>query len=205
MNRYRSRVRDWLGKRRPDVLTLQKIGLDEEFYEEEFLKVGYRSTYVGGQIRSQFACRRYHTEPPRSAAAESVRPRAEGREARIIRIPDRGHRRPVGLFGLFPYCEKGRVAWLNRLRDHVRDEAYHRRDSVLCGDFNVKFKADGPRGSGYTHKHEDALKELMSLGFSDLYRATYPDPTKHPAARAITPETTPKSLPGCIWLSRARA
>ena len=49
MNRYRSRVRDWLGKRRPDVLTLQKIGLDEEFYEEEFLKVGYRSTYVGGR------------------------------------------------------------------------------------------------------------------------------------------------------------
>ena len=41
-------------------------------------------------------------------------------------------------------------------------------------------EADGPRGSGYTHKHEDALKELMSLGFSDLYRATYPDPTKHP-------------------------
>ena len=49
MNRYRSRVRDWLEKRRPDVLTLQKIGLDEEFCEEEFLKVGYRSTFVGGR------------------------------------------------------------------------------------------------------------------------------------------------------------
>ena len=35
-----------------------------------------------------------------------------------------------------------RVAWLNRLRDHIRDRGYSSRDSLLCGDFNVM--ADGP-------------------------------------------------------------
>ena len=51
---------------------------------------------------------------------------------------------------------------------------------MLCGDFNVKFRSDGPRGSGYSQAHENALNERMSLGFCDLYRAADPDPRKYP-------------------------
>ena len=40
-----------------------------------------------------------------------------------------------------PYNENGRIEWLKRLGDHIRKERFHLRDSVLCGDFNVKFRA----------------------------------------------------------------
>ena len=70
-----------------------------------------------------------------------------------------------------------RVAWLNRLRDHVYNEGYHGRDSVLCGDFNVKFKADSPRRTGfYSQLEQDALEELLNPGFVDLYRFLHSDP-----------------------------
>ena len=192
MNKYRARVRDWLEKRRPDVLTLQKIGLNEEFCEKEFLEVGYWSKYVGGR------------SGPRSPVGVAIlshralpRPKVCARGLKGAKHGESGFL-TVDIGGLWvssvyvPYCEERRVAWLRRMRNHVRDEAYHRRDSVLCGDFNVKFKADGPRGSGYTHKHENALKELMSLGFSDLYRATYPDPTKHPGRTCDYSRINPK-------------
>ena len=71
-----------------------------------------------------------------------------------------------------------RVQWLNRLRDHVHQEGYARRDSVLCGDFNVKFRADGPRNGLYGQDDEDALQALLDLGFVDLYRKAHPDPEK---------------------------
>ena len=76
-----------------------------------------------------------------------------------------------------------RVAWLKRLRDHVRKEGYHRQDSLLCGDFNVKPKADGlplPERKLYSAEEQDVLEELLSLGFADLYRRAYPSAAEKP-------------------------
>ena len=179
MNAYRTKVRGWLGKRCPDLVTLQKIGLNEEFCESDFLKVGYKSTFLGNRVG------RY----PTGVAILSHRDR--GKPEELFRgLPGDGEKESdfltVEFGGLWvssvyvPYDPNGRNAWLDRLREHVRRERYHLRDCVLCGDFNVKFKADGPRGSGYAQEHEDALKELMDLGFCDLYRAQYPDPRKYP-------------------------
>ena len=72
-----------------------------------------------------------------------------------------------------------RVAWLNRLREHVRDKGYHRRDSLLCGDFNVK--ADGPPyGELFSEEERVALEELKGCWFVDAYRTVYPSAGERP-------------------------
>ena len=102
-----------------------------------------------------------------------------------ITIPDREHRPPLGLFDLCPLHKEGltpkqaiarRVEWLNRVRSHVEDNGYDRWDSVLCGDFNVKVKSDGPpTGDSYSERDQDALEELLSGGYCDLYRVAHPN------------------------------
>ena len=85
-----------------------------------------------------------------------------------------------------------RIEWLKRLREQVRRERYHLSDCALCEDFNVTFKADGPRGSSYTQEQEDPLRELMDLGFFDLYRAAYPDPGRFPGRTSSFSTNNPK-------------
>ena len=63
------------------------------------------------------------------------------------------------------------------------DQGYVRRDSLLCGDFNVKFRADEPdepREDLYPKAIEDALQELLELGFVDPYRRAHPNPKVQP-------------------------
>ena len=52
MNEYGTKVRDWLqegGPEPPDIVTLQKIGLNEEFPEEALHEVDYKSTFLGNR------------------------------------------------------------------------------------------------------------------------------------------------------------
>ena len=72
-----------------------------------------------------------------------------------------------------------RVAWLNRLRDHISTGGYLDHDSLLCGDFNVM--ADGPPWkSKYSESEWRVLDELLRLGFCDLYRKAHPCATENP-------------------------
>ena len=75
-----------------------------------------------------------------------------------------------------------RVAWLNRLRDHVQKEC-RSRDALLCGDFNVKAKSDGPLAKWekfYSPREQAALGALLDLGFVDAYRHVHRDPRENP-------------------------
>ena len=128
MNEYRTRVRDWLEDRRPDIVTLQKIGLNEEFPEETLHEVDYESRFLGNRS-GQY---------PTGVAVLSHRDL--GRPEVLFRgLPGDGKRESdfltVGIGGLWvssvyvPYDPEGRVAWLNRLRDHVSNEGYHLQDS----------------------------------------------------------------------------
>ena len=195
MNKYGTKVRDWLqdrGLRRPDIVTLQKIGLNEEFPKEELLEVGYESRCVGSRA-GQY---------PTGVAILSHR--SLGRPDVLFRgFPDDEEEvsdfLTVDLGGFWvssvyvPYPLQRRLAWLRRLRAHVRNEGYNRKDSVLCGDFNVKFRDDGPRGSGYGQAHEDELRALMNLGFRDFYRAAHPDVRNYPGHTSGTGERGPNS------------
>ena len=85
------------------------------------------------------------------------------------------------------------MAWLNRLRQHVYDKSYAHQSSLLCGDFNVKVKADGaPKGDRYSEQEQNVLEELMSLGFCDLYRHAHPNPEEKPGCTRGYSEKYPK-------------
>ena len=181
---YGSRLVNWLEDNRPHIVTLQKIGPSEHFPAEALGDLGYESQIVGG--RSQHLgvavmSRRGWGSPEFLFCGLSD---AAEREARFLTVEIGG----LWVSSVYaPYGPKGkqaidrRVEWLNRLRRHVHDKGYADRASLLCGDFNVKFKADGPRtGELYSQAEEDALMELLDLGFCDLYRKAHCNPRKNP-------------------------
>ena len=192
MNKYRSKVRDWLVRRRPHIVTVQKIGLNHEFREETLRKVGYESEFLGNRSGTYptgvaVLSRRELGEP--SVLHRGFQDDRE-RKSDFLTVNVGG----VWVSAVYVPNEKDRrIEWLRRLSEHVRKERYHLHDSVLCGDFNVKFKADGPRGSGYTQEHENELNELMDLGFCDLYRAAHPDPRKYPGRTSNFSTNNPKA------------
>ena len=147
---YGPRLCDWLRERCPDIVTLQKTG--SKLPAEDLRKMGYGNAvlasarpYLGVAVltrRDQWL--------KQDVQARDL-PGAEG-ESRFLTV-DIGGLRVSSVYAPFNPKSLGkraaierRIARLNRLRDHVDDQGYVRRDSLLCGDFNVKFRADGPRG-----------------------------------------------------------
>ena len=181
---HESRLRHWLKDRHPDIITLQKIGPSEDFPAETLREIGYESTLLGKRSRSDLGVAiliRCGLPQPK------VIPGAKQQEESRFLIVDIAGLRVSSVYAPFnPKSEnreraiKRRVAWLNRLQDHVKHYGYHNRDSLLCGDFNVKFKSDGPRQGLYSQDEEDALQKLLDLGFRDLYRCAHPDPKENP-------------------------
>ena len=189
---YRSRLLDWLRDSRPgpDIVTLQKIGAREHFPTDPLSDIGYESWPLWQKDRSDLGVavlsrRRLRGSQPKVLRCEL--PDGEQPESRFLTVEIGG----LWVSSVYaPYGPKElskkeaierRVEWLNRLRTHVHQEGYADRPSLLCGDFNVRFKADGrPKGNRYSQEEEDALKELLDLGFCDLYRNAHPDPCKKP-------------------------
>ena len=182
-----SKVLDWLQSGRPDIVTLQKTGRKEDFPSNALREIGYESRCLDWRSRSDPGIALLsHCDLPQPEVCVCELPGAKQQESRFM---------TVNIGGLWvssvyaPYSEgfppkaaiKRRVAWLDRLRDHVFDVGYHDRDSVLCGDFNVKVRADGPPTGGYySEAEQDALEELMRLGFTDIYRVAHPNPKEEP-------------------------
>lgn len=182
-----SRLCDWLKRRNPDIVTLQKIGSSEPFPKDRLCEFGYESwpldhsrNDLGVAILGQrnFLSRR-DVSPPKMRHCEL--PCDDLNESRFLTVSI-GNLWVSSVYA--PYGPKRlgeraaiekRVAWLNRLRDHINKEGYAHRDSLLCGDFNVM--ADGPPWKpGYSENEWRVLDELLRLGFFDLYRCAYSDP-----------------------------
>lgn len=183
---------DWLHRRRPDIVTLQKVGPAKHLPTVSLRDIGYES--------------KYHAEIPRSHLGIAVLSRRSLPSPHVLYrdLPDLYQSEcrfltveigglwvssvyaPYGPLNFDPNAPESkpeqavaqRVEWLRRLRDHVRDKDYANRDSVLCGDFNVKVRADGPfkwHDPHYSDKDRDAYEEVLSVGFVDLYRKAHPD------------------------------
>lgn len=183
-----SKLRDWMKRRRSDIVTVQKIGPGEPSVEEEFRKICYegwfryhKKNYLGVAILAHHDfLSRHDLSPPKVLDNE-----LPGDDQYESRFPNESRFLTVSIGNLWissvyaPYGpaslgEQGaierRVAWLNRLRAHVCGEGHDRW--MLCGDFNVK--ADGPPwGKFYSQGEKDALERLKNLGFCDLYRAKH--------------------------------
>ena len=190
VNTMRTRGDDvlrWLKKRCPVIATLQKIGSDRDFPTRALRDIGYESRYLGRKSASDLGVAILsHDSLPRPEVRFSQLPGAEKEEARFLTV-DIGELRISSVYA--PYRQglsarqatAQRVAWLNRLRDHLRDADYGGQVSVLCGDFNVMVRVDGPpRRPWYSESEQVALEKLMGLGFEDLYRAAHPDPKREP-------------------------
>ncbi len=177
MNNYGSKLCDWLEKRRPDIVTVQKIGLDEDFLEhkEELRKVGYNSRFRGDRVGKY----------PLGVAVLSRRNLPEPEEIPNV-LPCKGGKSrflAVSIGNLLvcavyvpPASNKDGPTfdWLNCLREHVCKEGFAQRKSLLCGDFNVPKIDDESNG-----KLKSALKELKGRRFLDLYREKNPNEKGH--------------------------
>lgn len=190
---YGPRLLDWLRARRsdrPDIVTLQKVGRSDCLPAAELGKLGYESWPLWKQDRSDLgvavlSLRQRSVPEPKVLSCEL--PGGEQRESRFLTVEIGGLwvssvYAPYGPESLGKEKAIGRrVEWLNRLRRHVHDKGYAAQASLLCGDFNVKLKDDGPRtGKLYSQAEEDALTELLDLGFCDVYRKVHSDRDEKP-------------------------
>ena len=172
------RLRDWLRKRRPDIVTLQKIGLERDFPARALREAGYESAFLGRRSASDLGVAVLGSR--RLEARVRALPGAGERESRFLTADIGGLRvssvyAPYGPNGGSKQAVERRIAWLNRLYDRLRDEGRHRRDSLLCGDFNVRID-----DKSENRPLRDALEKLEDLGFCDLYRRAHPDREEDP-------------------------
>ena len=167
------RLLQWLKKRCPDIVTLQKIGRDQDFPTPALCEIGYMSEFLGKRNRSDLGVailsrRRMELLPGPKQAEES----------RCLTVAI-GGLCVSSVYAPFGPTIESRVAWLDDLRDYVNSVGYAREDSLLCGDFNVM--ADGPPWKkGYSPKEWRVLDELLSIGFCDLYRCAHSDSNDMP-------------------------
>ena len=175
MNTNRRKFICWLRKGCPDIITLQKIGQNAHFPTTALCKAGYTSKFLGSRSRSDLGVAILsHSRLPMPEVHFSHLPGAEQVESRFLTV-NIGGRWVSSIYAPCGPPIARTVDWLHRLRDHVYKEGYYRRDSLLCGDFNVT--ADGPPMNGQGRK---ALDELLRLGFVDLYRKAHPHPNENP-------------------------
>ena len=192
----RHRLRDWLTRRCPDIVTLQKIGPGGLFPENEVRNAGYRGCFlhhgenhlgVAVLVRRDFLNRRdlslSRVLYPELPDPDICQPRFPN-ESRFltVRIGDLWVSSVYAPYGPASLRKRKaierRVAWLNRLRNNIRIAGRDRW--ILCGDFNVKPDGRPPWKGYYSQDEKDALEELKRLGLCDLYRKAHPHPEEKP-------------------------
>lgn len=177
-------VLDWLAARKPDIVALQKISVSETAFPTGVLEEnGYHSAAFGPTCRTDYGVAVLsRRELPKPVIRFRGLPDPEASGARLLTV-DIGQIRFSSIYAPYGNPRKygdeqaieRRVAWLQSLRTHVREEGYAQRQSLLCGDFNVI--PDGPprRGGAYSEREQHELARLCELGFVDLYRRAHPD------------------------------
>ena len=174
-------VMHWLDSRRPDVVGLQELKLeDQHFPYLEFEAHGY---FVAAETQKAWNGVAILSRTP---PAETIRglPGQEELGARLIssRI---GDLRFINL-----YCPNGRTVghpefarkldWLDSLRSFL-DQFDPQQQIVVGGDFNLcpaasdSWNEEGFRGRIFhTEAERDRFRGLLSWGLFDLYRETFP-------------------------------
>lgn len=175
----------WLAARKPDIVALQKISVSETAFPTRALEeIGYYSAAFGPICRWDYGVAVLsRQELPKPEVRFRGLPDPEANEARLLTV-DIGEVRFSSVYAPYGNPRKygnekaidTRVAWLECLRAHVREEGYDQRPSLLCGDFNVLPDGRRPRpGSAFSRREQQELARLCELGFVDLYRQAHPD------------------------------
>ena len=178
------RFRSWLEKQRPDIVALQKIGNKTEFPASEFRTICYRSSVLhklswwdGVAVLTRNAL-----GEPKECFRELRGAERDGSRLLTVEIGGVWFSSVYAPYGPITDKPTRRIEWLERLHEHLRAEGYATRDSLLCGDFNVKSDLELTCKGDYTRHEQRVLKEIYQLGFCDLYRRLYPDPDAMPGS-----------------------
>ena len=185
VNGLRSRlgfVLHWLAARRPDVVGLQELKLEQDqFPRLAFEAAGYRAVVQGQKAWNGVAI--LSREP---AEVEQVGlPGQEAAGARLLTASI------AGLSFTTLYVPNGKdvdhedfprkLAWLDALAEHLAARRDPVRPLVVCGDFNVcptaldTWDEAGMRGEIFHTTEERArIAGLLEGGLHDVFRETHP-------------------------------
>lgn len=173
----------WLRDRKPDVVGLQEIKIEDAgFPHAELEAAGYHALVHGQKSWNGVAI--LSREP--AVATQVGLPGQESVGARLLsaRVGD--------LAFTTVYCPNGKsvdhadyamkLGWFDALAEHLAKTTPATEPAILCGDFNVVPAAiDSWDEAGHAGAifHTDAEREryrrLESLGFADAFRRLHPD------------------------------
>ena len=176
-------VLHWLEERKPDVVGLQELKLeDEQFPHLDFEAVGYKAVTHGQKAWNGVAI----LSRTEIGACERGLPGEEEFGSRLITAEVDG----VNFTTVYVPNGKSvehedypkKLAWLESLRSHVAATLDPAKSAVLCGDFNIcPAPLDSWNEKLHAGKifHTDAEREryraILQCGYLDVYRERNPD------------------------------
>ena len=178
---------DWLGRRKPDVVALQKtLARSDHFPREALQQAGYESVFDtrDGDFRNGWGVAVLSRKTlPKPRILQTGLPGQEDRGARFLTVgvedlefssvyAPYGYPSKHGVDGAI----QRKIAWMKRLREHLEERSARSGPCALAGDFNiVSDRPPQPRTVNCTEAERDELISLLDLGFVDLYRLRHPD------------------------------
>ena len=176
-------VQSWLQETQTDVLCLQETKLpDNRFPAAELAEIGYQSlyhgqsTYNGVAIMSRLPLQASQCDWPEGSDGQARLCAASIGDLRIVDVYV-----PNGqAVGSDKYQYK--LDWLARLQDYLRVELERWPRLLLLGDFNIApgdlDVHDPAAWAGEilcSDAERAALRDLLGLGLTDLFRHRHPD------------------------------
>lgn len=178
------RLLSWLDRRRPDVVCLQELKVEEARYPfEELRALGYESAVSAQKTYNGVAILSRH---PLDAVVCGLGDGVEDPQARLVAATVQGVR-VVSAYvpnGQVVGSEKWlyKLAWLERLRGWLDRHARPDQPLVLAGDFNVAPTPldvhDPAAWEGEVLFHplaRAALERVTGFGLVDTFRRMHPD------------------------------
>jgi len=173
----------WLRERRPDLVGLQELKLEDTLFPSaELESAGYRAAVLGQRswngvailAREPLEVTERGLPNQHEQGARLLSARCAGIEFTTIYVPNGKH---VG-HPDFPR----KLAWLDSLAVHLASREPRSDRAVLCGDFNLcpgpldSWNEEGLAGRIFHTDEERArFRKLLDAGYVDLFRAHFPD------------------------------
>jgi exodeoxyribonuclease III len=173
---------EWLRDRKPDVVGIQELKLQEEqFPREAIMEAGYHAVIHGQKAWNGVAILTRH-------GTEAFRKGLPGQEDFGSRLVEA---RVGPLWFITVYCPNGKsvehpdyerkLRWFGALSEYIASN--HKPDSqvILCGDFNIcpgpldTFDEEKLKGTIFhTDPEREKFRSLLDWGFKDVFREKQP-------------------------------
>jgi exodeoxyribonuclease-3 len=181
-------VMDWLGDAKPDVLLMQEIKCETDAFPlMEFKAAGYdvhalgQKSYNGVAIASRHKIEDVQEGLPGSAddaQARYLQATIKGIHVASLYLPNGN---PVGTD---KYAYK--LDWMKRFKNHAAQLLRDEKSVVLGGDYNVipeEIDVHNPQDwqgdALYLPQSRAALRDIVQLGYTEIFRALYPQQTAY--------------------------